>query len=185
MFLIGKNVRLRPIHEDDLADLYRWRNSPEATGDYNNYQPADWFSYEKRIKSMGESPTEVAMFMIEKKDDRKKIGYAVHFVAHPLFRSVEIGYSVCEPDERGKGYATEAAGLLVDHLFSVRNIARIQATTSTKNAPSQRVLEKCGFKKEGVMRDNSFERGKLGDDYLYSIVRSDWMQAQGSAASRT
>jgi RimJ/RimL family protein N-acetyltransferase len=78
------------------------------------------------------------------------------------------------PNERGKGYTTEAVGLLVDYLFLLKDIQRIQALINEDNTPSKRVLEKNGFKMEGILRKLAFMIGKHTDTALYSIIRDDW-----------
>jgi RimJ/RimL family protein N-acetyltransferase len=97
--------------------------------------------------------------IIEKKDG-KKIGWAAHYVSSPNFSWMEIGCALI-PSERGKGYGTEAVQVMVDYLFLTReNLVRIQAVTNTKNAAFQRVLEKIGFKREGMLRKALFVKGK-------------------------
>ncbi|NVM36526.1 MAG: GNAT family N-acetyltransferase [Candidatus Lokiarchaeota archaeon] len=54
--------------------------------------------------------------------------------------------------ERKKGFCTEALKIFVDFLFLSQTIERIQATTDYRNTGSQRVLEKAGFTKEGIIR---------------------------------
>lgn len=88
---------------------------------------------------------------------------------------MEIGYDII-PAERGKGYGTEAAQLIVDYLFLSKTIERIQAITDTRNKPSQRVLEKTGFTKEGTIRKSGYVRGAWTNAYLYSILREEWHQ---------
>jgi ribosomal-protein-alanine N-acetyltransferase len=43
---------------------------------------------------------------------------------------------------------------------------------------SQRVLEKAGFKKEGIVRKCIFIRGEWRDEFLYSILREEWKEPQ-------
>jgi RimJ/RimL family protein N-acetyltransferase len=88
---------------------------------------------------------------------------------------LEIGYSII-PDERGKGYCTEAVQIMVDYLFLSRNIVRVEAHTSIRNRASQRVLEKSGFKKEGTLRKAYFVRGEWVDSCIYSILREEWKE---------
>jgi ribosomal-protein-alanine N-acetyltransferase len=88
---------------------------------------------------------------------------------------MEIGYQII-PDHRGKGYGTEAAQLMVDHLFLSRDISRIQAITNTKNTASQRILEEIGFKREGTIRKSGYIRGAWANAYLYSILREEWKE---------
>jgi RimJ/RimL family protein N-acetyltransferase len=92
---------------------------------------------------------------------------------HPLGRLLEIGY-VLVPEERRKGYCTEAVQLMLDYLFLSKNVERIQASTHLENKASQRVLEKTGFKREGIMRKALFSRGHWKDGVTFSILREEW-----------
>jgi RimJ/RimL family protein N-acetyltransferase len=80
------------------------------------------------------------------------------------------------PEERGKGYCTEAAQIAVDYLFLSKNVVRVQAATMTENLASQRVLEKAGFRKEGTVRKGLFAWGNWVDINLYGLLREDWKQ---------
>jgi RimJ/RimL family protein N-acetyltransferase len=77
------------------------------------------------------------------------------------------------PSERGKGYCTEATQLMVDYLFLSKETPRIQALTLVKNVASQRVLERVGFKKEGIMRKCFHTRGEWSDFAIFSILREE------------
>jgi RimJ/RimL family protein N-acetyltransferase len=80
------------------------------------------------------------------------------------------------PTERGKGYCTEAAQIMLDYLFLSKETVCIQATTHVKNIASQRVLQKVGFKKEGIMRKRFFIQGEWQDIILFSILREEWKE---------
>jgi RimJ/RimL family protein N-acetyltransferase len=116
---------------------------------------------------------EVKRFMIQMKDGTK-IGEIHHFLDLP-HHLMEIACWLV-PSERKKGCATEATQLMVDYLFLLKGIARIQAIVDVRNIASQRALEKAGFQREGTMRDESFDRGELRDYYLYSIIRREWKE---------
>ena len=110
-------------------------------------------------------------FFIEKKDGTK-----ASFIEHRLWRNMlEIGY-VLIPTERGKGYCTEAVELMVDYLFLSKDIVRIQAVTHVDNKASQKVLDKVGFKKEGILRKSVFMMGVWADFYILSILREEWKE---------
>jgi RimJ/RimL family protein N-acetyltransferase len=85
----------------------------------------------------------------------------------------ELGISLFEVADRGRGLGTEAIRLLTRYLFDQENADRVQASTWVENHGMRRVLEKLGFAEEGVLR--SFmpsERGR--DDYvMYAIVHAD------------
>jgi len=170
--LEGRNVNLRVMEKEDLPLFAEWVNKPEFFGEYN---PLRQTSKPEIEKDYDKSTLEQTGFIIEKKDG-SKIGYICHFtLVHPVGRPLEIGYSLV-PNERGKGYGTEAVEIIVDYLFLSKSIMRVQACTDTRNLASQKALEKTGFKKEGTMRKYLFSRGELRDAYLYSILREEWKQ---------
>jgi len=112
-------------------------------------------------------------FFIEK-NNGTKIGYIVHFKVKAC---IGIGY-VLVPNERSKGYGSEAVQMMVDHLFLTKNIVRIEAETHPQNGASSRILKKAGFSKEDVIRKSFFSRGVWGDTALYSILREARRETQ-------
>ena len=65
---------------------------------------------------------------------------------------------------------------MVDYLFMSKDRVRVQAATNSENKASQRVLEKAGFQKEGVVRKGLFLWGEWTDVYLYGILREEWKE---------
>ncbi|MEM7478678.1 MAG: GNAT family N-acetyltransferase [Planctomycetota bacterium] len=82
-------------------------------------------------------------FAIVLRADCRRIGQC-GFKGPPVDQAVEIAYQVDE-NEQGKGYATEAVGLLVEHAFSSEEVRQILAHTLPESNASTRVLEKNGF----------------------------------------
>ena len=83
-------------------------------------------------------------------------------------RIVEIGYFVL-PAARGRGVATTIARLLAEHAFSL-GIARVAAYVNVGNAASERVLERAGFTREGVIRSMPKPDGRRVDKTLFSLL---------------
>lgn len=168
--LEGKIVNLRVIEKEDIPLIVEWQNSLEVQGDYQFFPQMSKAEMEKEIEKLSSDPL-WKLFVIEKKDG-SKVGSIVHY---PAARLVEIGYSLI-PSERGKGYCSEAVQMMLDYLFLSKDIVRVQAHTNVKNMASQRVLQKTGFKKEGVVRKNNFVRGEWTDSCLFSILREEWKE---------
>jgi RimJ/RimL family protein N-acetyltransferase len=167
--LEGENVNLRISEKDDYPILADWFNEPEVFGEYN---PLHQVTVEE-IGKLFSGPNEVKPFIVEDKTG-KKVGFIVYFyMVHPACRLLEVGYSFV-PSERGKGYGTEALGMMVDFLFLTKDASRIQALTDSRNLASQKILEKVGFKKEGALRRSMFIRGEWRDSWIYSILREEW-----------
>ena len=166
--LEGKNVNLRVMEKEDLPLYADWMNNPEFWGEYFGQRSRAEFE-----KMSENNPSERKVFIIEKKDGAK-IGLVFHFnMVAPYVKMLEFGYALV-PSERGKGYCTEAAKIMVDYLFLSKDMDCIQATTDVGNISSQKVLEKAGFQKEGIMRKRFFGNGEWRDMNLYSILREEW-----------
>lgn len=80
-----------------------------------------------------------------------------------------IGYCV-DPQFRGQGVATRAVQLAVPYAFKKYHLKRLTGTCRTFNKASARVLEKSGFKLEGILRKNKFKDGKYLDDMVWAKV---------------
>ncbi len=85
-----------------------------------------------------------------------------------------IGY-VLDVDHLGKGYMTEALRAVVRVLFENLNAHRVQADCHEANERSWRVLERCGFQREGHLRENRLNPdGTYHGDYLYGVLRQEF-----------
>jgi RimJ/RimL family protein N-acetyltransferase len=166
--LEGKSVNLRLVEKEDLPLLTEWSNDAEYLGEFVWLPQQSRTEWEKRYDSLA---PDTKWFFIEKKDGTK-IGTMFHWLIGNL---LEIS-CVLAPNERGKGYGVEATQLMVDYLFLSKDITRIQAHTRADNMVSQKVLQKAGFKKEGIIRKSVFSRGEWGDRTLYSILREEWKE---------
>ncbi len=169
--LKGKKINLRIIEEEDYAEYKEWSNNQEFVGEYFFSRQ---ISKAEIVKWYSERSPDSGTFIIEKKD-KTKIGI-LHFFQTKFggYSTVtEIGYMLL-PDVRGKGYTTEAVKIIVDYLFLLKDIPRIQAIINENNLGSKRVLEKNGFIKEGTLRKMGFIRGQYLDGVMYSILREEW-----------
>lgn len=86
-------------------------------------------------------------------------------------RIVEIGYFVLAAARR-RGFATTIARRLAEHAFSL-GIERVAAYVNVDNAASERVLERAGFTREGVVRAMPKPDGRRVDKTLFSLLPGD------------
>ncbi|WP_246042183.1 GNAT family N-acetyltransferase [Cohnella pontilimi] len=113
------------------------------------------------------------LFGIFEKDTEELVGNLVlsEVLRGPL-QSCYIGYYLDEACN-GKGYMTEAVKLAVDYAFRVLKLHRLEAGVMPNNARSMRVLEKVGFHKEGVARQNVKINGVWEDHQVLAIVNEE------------
>lgn len=91
-------------------------------------------------------------------------------------RLAELGYSVARR-HWNQGYVTEAAGAVIDVAFATHpDLNKIHARADVDNTASQRVMEKVGMMKEGVLRQNRVERGEAIDEAWFGILRDEWLE---------
>ncbi|NJP39399.1 GNAT family N-acetyltransferase [Alkalicoccus luteus] len=84
-----------------------------------------------------------------------------------------------------KGIASEAFEAVIRYGFEQMHLQRIEALIEPSNAPSQRLAEKQGFIREGLLRSYEFTVGKFDDLYMYSILKSDLNHIQNPPYERS
>ena len=171
--LIGKNISLRPITFADQKLLLDWFNDPDFMGRYDNHWTRSLEQMEKEHQEAVQHGD--ALYMITSRDQGEpmgEVGYLNRYCS-AYFQGQEIFYAV-HPQYRGRGIATQAACLLVNHLFDATPLNRIQAMVVAGNEQSCKVLENAGLTHEGILRGLLFIHGSFVDMHMYSIVRTDW-----------
>jgi len=88
-------------------------------------------------------------------------------------RQGEVGY-VIRPDHQGKGYATEAVAVLLDVLFGTLRLHRVVGRVEARNAPSARVLEKLGMRREAHLVENEWVKDEWQSELVYAILDREW-----------
>ncbi|MBU7045354.1 MAG: GNAT family N-acetyltransferase [Theionarchaea archaeon] len=166
--LEGPVINVRVMEREELPLITKWGNDPKFGGEFEPIGQNSLHEMEKWYNNL--RPGE-KWFIIEKKDGTK-IGQIIH---SPVRHCLQIGFTIV-PEERGKGYCTEAVKIMVDYIFMSRDILRVEALTNPENTASRKILENAGFTKEGVVRKSIFARGKWHDGVLYSILREEWKE---------
>lgn len=85
----------------------------------------------------------------------------------------DIGYGI-HSDHRRHGYATEASLAMLGLGFEEMGLRRVWTFCLAENEASWRVMERIGMRREGVLRDNVWLRGRSWDVALYAILKEEW-----------
>lgn len=101
----------------------------------------------------------------------------------PGFLRGELGF-VMDPRLWGGGTFTEGARLLLDFAFHVVKIHRIEARAATDNGRGNAALRKLGARREGRLRAAFFREEQYVDQYLWSILDSEWLQRSSHPSDR-
>jgi RimJ/RimL family protein N-acetyltransferase len=139
-----------------------WRNLTHAFP--HPYTPADadaWFAH---LAAMDE-PTSWAIEV----EGVAVGGIGVAPDEGVFAKSAEFGYWLAEP-YWGRGIMTEAARAVVPVAMARFGLCRLESAVFAWNPASMRVLEKCGFTREGVSRSSVIKDGELIDRVVYALV---------------
>lgn len=115
-----------------------------------------WFTFALELKETGTLIGHVALRML---DDRQ----------------AEIGFTVARAFH-GKGLACEAATRVLDYAFTELNLHRVTAVADCENEKSAALLERLGMRREGHLIQNIWFKGRWGSEYLYAILRDEWLR---------
>jgi RimJ/RimL family protein N-acetyltransferase len=125
------------------------------------------FSREEVAEQLRDSPTLVRLLVVDVETGDILGGGTLHHL--DAKRSViEIGYWLY-PRARGCGVATKVARTLAEYAFTL-GLQRVAAYVEVGNVPSERVLERAGFTREGVIRSLPISEGRRVDKTLFSLL---------------
>ncbi|WP_439027461.1 GNAT family N-acetyltransferase [Haloarchaeobius sp. DT45] len=168
-FLRGDRLSLRSVEPTDLDFLRQYQNDPALRSRLTRAFPQTIADAESFLNSVTVREN-LAFVALDEDDDR--VGFVALFDVEHVPGRARLGYWVV-PESQGQGYATEMVALVVDYAFDELRLHKVTADTLADNVESQRVLEKLGFEREGVLREHEYIDGEYVDSHLYACLRSD------------
>jgi len=171
---VSVSCRIRPYEATDaeplweaacesIAEVYPWLEWCHPG--YSLAEAVDWASSRARLDAERGEFT----FVIVGEDDRFLGACGVNQI-HPLHRFGNLGYWV-RSSATGRGVATEGARLAAELVFRETQLARLEIVCAVENRRSQRVAERVGALREGVLRSRLQLHGRAVDAVMYSLVR--------------
>ncbi|MBI1170674.1 GNAT family N-acetyltransferase [bacterium] len=116
--------------------------------------------------------TALPLMLIRREDNALLGAITLDNIRRGPVQAGTLGYWIGAPYAR-QGYMREAIQALVHHAFQVMDLSRIEAACLPENTPSRGVLEKCGFKYEGVAQSYLQINGRWRNHVLYANLRFD------------
>ena len=175
--LRGSKVYLRLIEEEDIPARVEWINDREIQSTLNYDIPTSisktkaWFH---RIQ-LDNTRREFSIFTC---DGDKYIGFCgLINIQSPVMRA-ELHCVIGEKGFHHGGYGTEAYKLLTNYGFAELGLNRVYGYQLIHNAAAHRVVEKLGWKREGLLRRDVFSHGSLNDRFVVAILREDWQSLE-------
>lgn len=164
-------ISIRKFERSDIPKKVEWINNPE-NNKFLHYdipicveKTEKWFDshigedtrYDAVIEADGVPVGTIGLLSIDRKN-----GKAEYYIA------------MGETDYKGKGVAKEASRLILEHGFEKLGLNRIYLFTEIENTAAQKLFERVGFVREGVIRQDIISHGKYVDRIAYGYLREDW-----------
>lgn len=116
--------------------------------------------------------TALPMLLVRREDNQLLGALTLDNIRRGPAQAGTLGYWIGQPYSR-QGYMREAILALTHHAFTRLDLSRMEAACLPENAPSRGVLEKCGFKYEGVAQSYLQINGRWRNHVLYANLRGD------------
>ena len=88
-------------------------------------------------------------------------------------RRAEVGFAL-RHDHWGRGYVAEAMPALIAFAFETLGLHRLEADVDPRNEASVRVVERLGFRREGLLRERYHVLGDVQDSLMFGLLRPEW-----------
>jgi [ribosomal protein S5]-alanine N-acetyltransferase len=170
-----KRLILRKLTMDDIDDIYEYACLPDMTT-YLIWHPhkgkqesADFVKF-----TWGQLQEQISIIWgIELKEEKKIIGTIDLRKWNTVDRCGDTGYGIA-PKYWSRGITSEALDSVINFGFGFLLLNRIEAHCEEANKGSWKVMEKCGMKFEGVLREKVFIKDRFRTMKMYSILRNEW-----------
>lgn len=168
-----ERLLLRPFEAGDLAALHAMRACEDSVRWLYEDPPTleqDRARLERRMRNVrfaltgdalgfaavagGEIVADVSLFLRSAEDHQGEIGFITH------------------PAHQGRGFATEAAGALLELAFDTFGLHRVSGRLEARNVASARVLEKLGMRREAHLVENELVKGEWQSELVYAKLRA-------------
>ncbi|MEO9482807.1 MAG: GNAT family protein [Ekhidna sp.] len=172
--LRSEGISLRALQSDDAETVASLINNRKVLDNLRDYIP---YPYSKKdaeefiLFSTKQDPT-VTFAILSHDEICGVIAIIPQSDIHRM--SAEVGYWIGEP-YWGNGIATQALSLITEYAFSQLDVIRLYAIVFSPNDTSKRVLEKCGYKKEGIGKKAIIKNNQILDEHRYAILKSDYL----------
>jgi len=156
------------MEHSDIAAWYAYLRLPQVL-QHTSWNLASAEELRPLVDEYSSSASSNFCFAIESVVQARLVGAIGFHSVSPVHRSAEIAFNL-HPDYWGHGLATRCCNAVADWGFSTQGYVRIQAVALDTNLASMRVIEKCGFLREGKLRNFRLVRGQPRDFWVYSRI---------------
>lgn len=169
-------TRIRKFVKEDITYKVKWINDSNINKYLHYSLPLEeektlvWFENNKENKNRID-------FTIEVEVDKKiiPVGLIGLLGIDNINKKAEFYICMGETSYHGRGVAKEASKLFIKEVFETTDINKIYLYTEKENINAQRLFEKIGFKKEGLLISDLIYNQRVIDRYVYGLIREEYL----------
>lgn len=164
-------ITIRKFEKSDIPKKVEWINNPannrflhyniplsiEGTERWFDSHQGETTRYDAVIEADGVPVGTIGLLSIDRKNSK-----AEYYIA------------MGETFYKGKGVAKEASRLILSYGFEELGLNRIYLFTEVDNIAAQKLFERVGFKREGILKQDVYSHGAFADRIAYGILKEDW-----------
>lgn len=176
-FLKGRKVTLVPFSRSHLEDprYLAWLNDLEVTkhlGLPRYLLPVPFAEAERYYQANASSATD--LFFAVLAEAGGFVGTARLSRINWVGRTAEVGIMIGDRGAQGKGFASEAVSLVVDHAFRALNLRKLMAGAHAENRASLQCFLRLGFRQEGLLREHAYVDGRYVDYVFLGLFQREY-----------
>jgi RimJ/RimL family protein N-acetyltransferase len=166
-FIEGNFINLCPLNLNHVNIYIKWMNDYRVRLYARNILPRTVEEWKKFFENQGTGQKNAIDFEIFHKKDEKPIGEIGLFDISWLYSRAIVGLSIGETEYWNKGICTEAIKLISDYTFQELNLNKLYSHVFEPNINSYKCLEKNGFVREAILKQDCYIDGKFVNTYIY------------------
>lgn len=172
-------IRITPLSAADIEQKVKWYNDPKVT-QFLHY--TEKFTVEKSLEWLKNIKMDHSRFenILKIYDDGwKSIGIIGLFNIDMTNKKAGFYITIGDVAYQGKGIAKAATLKFLDLCFKKFELNKIYLYTDIENITAQKLYEKVGFQKEGLLRQELYYNNRFIDRYYYGILKNDFKMGNG------
>jgi len=171
-------IHLRAFEKEDLDTIVKWVNTEAVTQYLSDslVYPISRTDEMKWLDSISVSNHREKVFAVETLDGELVGSVGLHNI-NWVERKAELGIMIGEPQFWGRGYGSDAVCEILRIAFEKMNLHRVYLRVFENNPRAIRVYEKCGFQKEGVLRQDHYFGRCYSDTFIMAILKQEYLNS--------
>jgi RimJ/RimL family protein N-acetyltransferase len=171
----GGGLRLRPLVDGDAGAVFELFGDPGVVRFMSVRRLESEAEARDFIVGIRESFLSGTLYQWGIELERELVGTCTLAGIDREHRRAELGFAVLRR-RWGRGVASRALPAVIDFAFERLGLHRLEADADPRNEASLRVLERLGFRREGLLRERYFQEGEAQDAVVFGLLRREWRE---------